>query len=209
MVLNDYRPQADKYLIPIATRFKDIHPNTFSWLALLAAGIAGVLLWQDLLLVAFIFLFLNSLLDALDGKVARLTKNLTKQGDFLDHVIDRYSDVFILLGIGFSSFSTPFIGFMAIIGVLLTSYIGTQIQASGAKRDYGGLMGRADRLVFLMLAILLQGAHQLAEYFGLVGFRLPLLFWAMVLFAILNHLTAAQRFYRAWRTLGEYSPREE
>lgn len=203
MVLNNYRPWADKYLIPLATRFKGIHPNTFSLVALLAAAVAGVLFWQDLLLPAFVLVFVNSLLDALDGKVARLTKKLSKQGDFLDHVFDRYSDIFILLGIGFSSFCTQFVAFMAIIGVLMTSYMGTQIQASGAKRDYGGIMGRADRLVFLMLAVLIQGIHQAAQYFGLVAFNLPLLYWAMVVYAILHHFTAVQRFFRAWKTLGE------
>ncbi len=202
MVLNDYRPRADKYLVPLATRFKHVSPNTFSWLALLAAVVAAFFFWQNILIVAFVFLFLNSLFDALDGKVARLTNNLTKQGDFLDHVIDRYADVIILVGIGYSPHSTPFIAAVAIIGVLLTSYMGTQVQASGAKRDYGGIMGRADRLMFLMLAVFFQSIFQILEFFGLLTFTIPLLFWVMVVFAILHHFAAVQRFYRAWKTLG-------
>ena len=36
-------------------------------------------------------------------------------------------------------------------GVLMSSYLGTQAQAVGLKRNYGGILGRADRLVLLMV----------------------------------------------------------
>jgi len=197
MVLNDFRPFADRFLVPIAKKLKAIPPNGFSLAALLFAILGGYYVYSSHLLIALFFIFLNALCDALDGKVARMTKNLTKWGDFVDHVVDRYSDVIILVGFSFSIYSTPFIGMMAIIGVLMTSYMGTQIQASGAKRDYGGMMGRADRLVFIMAAIF---AQVFAHNFGI---STPFLYLATILFAVLVNLTAVQRFYRAWKTLSK------
>ena len=51
------------------------------------------------------------------------------------------------------------IGFGAIIGVLMLSYMGTQAQAVGAGREYAGLLGRADRLIVLMLVPILSLIH--------------------------------------------------
>src|SRR2546430_14514327 len=48
------------------------------------------------------------------------------------------------------------VGMLALLGVLLTSYMGTQAQAVGQGRAYGGILGRADRLVLLFLGGLIQ-----------------------------------------------------
>ena len=37
------------------------------------------------------------------------------------------------------------IGVFALTGVLMSSYLGTQAQAVGVGRYYGGILGRADR----------------------------------------------------------------
>lgn len=41
---------------------------------------------------------------------------------------------------------------MAVIGVLLASYLGTVSKAAGGPRQYGGVMGKADRMLLLSLA---------------------------------------------------------
>jgi phosphatidylglycerophosphate synthase len=102
-------------------------------------------------MLAAVFVALNGLFDALDGKVARLSSKESKKGDFVDHVIDRYSDVFILSGIALGSFCPLWVGLMAIIGVMLASYMGTQAQALGLRREYRGILGRADRQLIVIL----------------------------------------------------------
>src|SRR5437867_9018264 len=99
---------------------------------------------------------ISSYLDALDGRVAKLFRKTSVRGDLVDHVFDRYADVFIVSGIGFGLYCRLSVGFFAIIGILLTSYMGTQAQALGQGRRYAGLLGRADRLVLLFLGGLLQ-----------------------------------------------------
>jgi archaetidylinositol phosphate synthase len=149
------------------------------------------------LFFAALFVLLNGLFDAIDGKVAHLTNKASARGDFIDHVLDRYADVFMVGGLALSPWCRSPIGLLAIIGVLLTSYMGTQAQAIGYKRDYSGLLGRADRLVLLMIFpilqhIVLSSAVQLPWEFTIIELVLGY-------FAVVGNITAIQRFYLTLR----------
>ena len=204
MVLDNQRKNVDPILNSIAKRFVNINPNILSWLSVLFAFLAGLFFYlsspsEELinfyLYIAVIFVFLNGLFDAIDGKVAKLAKKTSKRGDFLDHALDRYADVFIVGGLALSPWCRyQSIGLLAIVGMLLTSYMGTQAQAVGYKRNYSGLLGRADRLVLLMIVPIIQ--HILLYYsnFNLL-LELFLLEWVLIYFAVMGNITALQRFY--------------
>jgi archaetidylinositol phosphate synthase len=128
----------------------------------------------------------------MDGAVAREMNNQSLRGDFLDHAVDRYADIFIITGL-FAGGMVPWpVGVFALTGVLMASYLGTQAQAVGVGRYYGGVLGRADRLVL----ILLVGIIDLLVPASLSG--LTWLGWLMVLFGIFGHFTAFQRFAYVW-----------
>jgi len=83
-------------------------------------------------------------------------------------------------------------GVFALTGVLMSSYLGTQAQAVGVGRFYGGLLGRADRLVLIMV-------------FGIIGLIYPVYFlrahvaWlADAAVRFFGHITAFQRFAHVW-----------
>ncbi len=193
MVLNDYRSKVDGVLTAIARPFAGMHPNTITAISLGIATLAALSYYFDFLLLAFLFIFLSALLDAVDGKVARMRNLASKRGDFLDHAIDRYADTIILLGIMFSPYATLWIGVFALVGVYLTSYMGTQAQAIGLGRIYGGILGRADRLVILMLLPIVQ--------FFWWGYYFSVTDWVLIVFAVLGNITALQRFHSAWKAL--------
>ena len=202
MVLESQRENIDPVLSVIAKRFSKINPNILTWMSVIFAFIAGLFFYfssPELELVnyylygAVLFVFLNGLFDAIDGKVAKLTNRMSKRGDFLDHAIDRYADVFMVGGLALSSWCDVRIGLLAIVGMLLTSYMGTQSQAIGYKRDYSGLLARADRLVLLMIAPLVQ--HILLHYNLQMPWGLSLLEWVFIYFALMGHITAVQRIY--------------
>jgi archaetidylinositol phosphate synthase len=204
MVLDNQRSNIDPIMTSIARRFINVNPNTLSWISLLFAFFAGLFFYFSspnseisnfFLYFAVIFVFLNGFFDALDGKVAKLANKATVKGDFLDHVIDRYADVFIVGGLALSPWCRyNAIGLLAIVGMLLTSYMGTQAQAVGFKRNYSGLLGRADRLVLLMVVPIIQ--HVLLFFSDIqMIFGLFLLEWILVYFAIVGNITAAQRFF--------------
>ena len=193
MVLNKYRKNVDSLLNSLAGPFMGLNPNTLTYLSLLFAFIGGILFYFDFLIFSFLSILLSSLMDALDGKVARLRKIESKKGDFLDHMIDRYADTFILLGIIFSKYCVIWIGIFALVGVLLTSYMGTQAQALGIGRMYGGILGRADRMIILIFLPLIQ--------FFWWGYIFSITVWVMIIFAILGNITAVQRAFYIWKHL--------
>ena len=200
---------------PIAERLKAVEPDTLSWLAMAFAVLAGAMFfvaWEyshHLLLLAFAAIVLNAVLDALDGYVARLTGKASRLGDFLDHVLDRYADAFIFGGIAVSGYCHTPVGILAIFGVFFTSYMGTQGQAIGLTRNYGGILGRADRLALLLLFILAQWAYVVVledpvlatlEVRG-IAYPLTVLEVLMVIVAVGGNVTALQRGVAAWKDL--------
>jgi len=189
----------------VAARLIHVNPNAVSWAAFIAAVGAGVGFYLGgggFLGVALLLILVNSYLDALDGKIAKMAGKASARGDFLDHVLDRYADIFMLGGVAFNAMYCPLsIGTFAFLGVLLTSYMGTQAQAVGQGRAYGGILGRADRLVLLFLGGLLQWlvAPSGGLALGADPFAFSPLEWFMVLFAALGNVTAVQRAVKIWR----------
>ena len=202
MVLDSYRGTADKFLIPLSKPFMNVNPNTISLFSLIFAGLTGLLFYIGgvLILVSFVTLLLSALFDAIDGKVARMRGLSSKRGDLMDHVLDRYSDILIMLGFVFSIHAQMWIGLLAIIGVLLTSYLGVQSQALGLRRNYSGILGRADRLVLMLIFILLQ--FFIAYHAVLYGILITPINILLIWFAIAGNITAVMRFRDTYSALG-------
>ncbi|MCX6666849.1 MAG: CDP-alcohol phosphatidyltransferase family protein [Euryarchaeota archaeon] len=210
MVLDTQRENVDPFFMAIAKRFSKIDPNVLTWLSLVFAIVAGLFFYFSskefesvnfFLCVAVIFVSLNGLFDAIDGKVAKLTNKVSKKGDFLDHALDRYADVFMVGGLALSSWCDTRIGLLAIVGMLLTSYMGTQSQAVGYQREYSGLLGRADRLVILMVTPVIQ--HMLLYSNIQMPWGISLLSWILIYFAVVGNITAVQRFYNTLKWFGK------
>ena len=200
MVADDYRDFGTKLLNPIAVNIP-LGPMGISILSLvtaIAAGYSFYIVDADLnnkiwLLIGAAMVFLTAVLDALDGIVARLRDLSSKRGDLVDHTLDRVADIIILGGIALGSIVDIEVGFAAIIGVLMLSYMGTQAQAVGAGREYAGLLGRADRLIVLIIVPIIHYFNQEQNYMELMCY----------MFAIVCTLSAFYRFNRIWAELKE------
>ena len=201
MTLDRLRPLADRLLDPFVAgaRRAGIGPNGVSVLAIVLAGAAAVAyaLAGDrpvLYLIGALLVFGNGWLDLLDGALARSLDVESAAGDLLDHVLDRYADLAVIAGLAAGT-GTWALGFAAVTGVLLTSYLGTQAEAVGLDRVYGGLVGRADRLAIIgVTTALMPVVPDPVRGLTLVG-------WLLVLLAVVGHLTALQRFVYAMRAL--------
>lgn len=211
MVLNSYRDRIDSFLLPFAKAFSRISPNALSAISLVCAFLAMiVLVFIDetiSVLIAMVFVILNGFFDAIDGKVAKLSGKANPRGDLVDHVIDRFADFFILVGISLSSYADVRIGLIALGCVLIASYMGTQSQALGVQRDYGGVLGRAERvlltIVFLLVSYIILEISPSSFEWALIGsFSVSILDIMMLLFIVLAIVTTLQRFVRIWRRLG-------
>ncbi|MCX6689483.1 MAG: CDP-alcohol phosphatidyltransferase family protein [Methanoregula sp.] len=197
MTLDQFRPHVKVYMDPIvsvALRCR-ITPNILTIAAFFASAAAGILFFFRMELWAVFAVALNAFFDAMDGAVAREMKIQSLRGDFLDHAVDRYADIFIITGI-FAGGLVPWqIGILALTGVLMASYLGTQAQAVGVGRYYGGLLGRADRLVLIMAIGIID------VFFPMNLYGLGWLGWLLLLFGIFGHFTAFQRFAYVWKNV--------
>jgi archaetidylinositol phosphate synthase len=206
VTLDRFRSVGDRLFEPVvdAAEAVGLTANGVSVLAFVLAAAAGVLYLLAggafgtggpvLYLAGAALVGVNGVLDAIDGTLARRRGTDSAAGDLLDHVLDRYADIVVIAGLA-GGVGRYALGLVAVTGVLMTSYLGTQAQAVGLDRVYGGLVGRADRIVIVFFVTVFA-----AFLPGPVG-GLTLVGWLLVLFAVVGHLTAIQRFYHAYGAL--------
>ena len=204
MTLDRLRPVAERALTPFVTAADRVGltPDGVSVVAFgvaAAAGaaytvagrpVAGVGPATPFYLFGAVLVFLNGWLDLLDGALARRQGTDSRAGDLLDHVVDRYADLVIVAGLAAGT-GRYALGLLAVTGVLMTSYLGTQAQAVGLDRVYGGVVGRADRLAITGVVTAVAAVAPGTVY-GLTAVG-----WLLVFLATVGHLTALQRFYHA------------
>ncbi len=101
------------------------------------------------------------LFDMIDGQVARIGKMSSKFGALYDSVLDRYSELFMFLGICYylvahHYFISSLIGFIALIGSMMVSYTRARAEGLGVPcKD--GLMQRPERVILIGVSALLCG----------------------------------------------------
>ena len=125
-------------------------------------------------------LLLAGLCDLLDGALARVSGQVTAFGAFLDSVIDRYSDLIVLLGIVVLFARTPhargaLVAMAGLVGSVMVSYTKARAESIGVECNVG-FMERPERMICLIAGALL-------------GLLEPAL-WVL---AVLSNLTALQR----------------
>ncbi len=167
---------------------KKINPNTVSFFAFIFAVLAGLCFYYGFYNplyygLAAIFILLNGYLDLIDNEAAK-KYGKSKYSDFLDHSLDRLSDIAIFLGIVMNPMMPMEIGFMTLVMILLVSYLGAEAQAMTKKRIIGGLACRADRLIIIAA----MGFLAVASRFMIV--------WGTLLILILAVFAFVERSYR-------------
>ncbi|RPI77843.1 MAG: CDP-alcohol phosphatidyltransferase family protein [Desulfobacteraceae bacterium] len=188
---------------PVARYFADsgIDPDLMTVVGCFFNGLAGLVYAQGAFFWAAFVVLIAGLCDTLDGLIARLTHKQSAHGAFVDSIMDRYSDLFLFLGMayffmsdetlyGFFRHSRIQTGFwpmiwiiLALSGSYLVSY--TRARAEGLGLECKpGIMQRPERLVLLILGSWLSALPRA----GLLIFEITL-----GLLAILTHLTALQQ----------------
>jgi CDP-diacylglycerol--glycerol-3-phosphate 3-phosphatidyltransferase len=164
------------------------NPNFFTFMGFLATLAASLLIIKDLWIAAGLMIILSGLFDLFDGALARNLGKVTPFGGFLDSVLDRYSDLFLLLALLIYYLQRGDTAFVILasfvsIGTALISY--TRARAEAARISCNiGLLERAERIILLSVGVLF-------------GWIIPV-FWVL---AILTHFTVLQRIYYVWKQL--------
>lgn len=158
-----------------------ITPNMISCLGLAGNALAAYFVIREQLLLAGIVFLFFSLLDMVDGAVARATGQATPYGAVLDAVFDRLGEAFILAGMAWyfaerGEQVQVAVTFAAVLGSISVSYLRARAEVAGMTMREG-LFRRQERVALIAIGLLLNA--------------LTLAIWPL---AVLSHLTALQRF---------------
>lgn len=191
-MLGRHRETIRQWSDPVGRALFRLHlrPNHLTVIGLVvsffaAAGfIAGHVRWAGCLLL------LAGLCDLLDGALARVSGQVTAFGAFLDSVIDRYSDLIVLLGIVVLFARTPnarggLVAMAGLVGSVMVSYTKARAESIGVACNVG-LMERPERMICLV-----------------AGAILGLLEPALWVLAVLSNVTALQRIVFTRRMMSE------
>jgi phosphatidylglycerophosphate synthase len=135
-----------------------VSPDVLNVLGAVMGLAAGVAYAQRSAEIAGWCILLGGLADIMDGRVARARGLVSPYGEFLDSMLDRFSEVFAFVGLGLYLRGLPS-GIPATVlaagSSLLVSYARAKGDAVGVACR-GGVMQRAERLVLLALTSLID-----------------------------------------------------
>jgi len=166
--------------------FLRIHPNVLTLIGLVINIFGCVMFAKGLFFYAAFVILFAGIFDMVDGEVARRTNRVTVFGAFFDSVVDRYSDLILLLGlvIWYAKLGRMFyVGLtgMVLIGSIMTSYTRARAE-SLIPQCKVGFLERPERIVLLIIGALTD--------------RMAAVLWVM---AILSNWTVSQRIWYTWR----------
>jgi len=135
-----------------------IHPNVLTFLGLLINGVAAALLAAGQFFAAGLVIIGAGLFDMVDGRLARETNQVTRFGAFFDSVIDRYSDLVLLMGLLVYYASVNRFFYVVLTAVVMTGSVMVSYTRARAEciipKCKAGFMERPERLVLLILGAL-------------------------------------------------------
>jgi CDP-diacylglycerol--glycerol-3-phosphate 3-phosphatidyltransferase len=167
-----------------------ITPNTITWLGvLIAAGAAVLIALGHPFAAGFVVLF-GGFFDTIDGALARYTGQTSRFGAILDSTLDRLAEAVVLLGLIIMYAGQQSNAGVVVVGIVwmasvLVSYIRARAEAMGLECEVG-LFTRPERVVVLVLGLLLSP----------IGNALLI---TLCVIATLSVVTVVQRLLHTWR----------
>ena len=170
-----------------------VTPNQVSWAAFGIAILSFISFVLGQNIVGGLLVQLSSIVDGVDGDLARLKGMTSEFGGFLDSVLDRYVDTLVVLGLTLWSLSHEtypgiwVVSFAAIVGTLYISYTRACIVSEHRHLFDKGLNSFAARDIRLFLIML----------GGVIGQA----YFCLIALAILTNLVVFYRFIYIYRYL--------
>ena len=173
-MLESLKPAYNNLLRPLVRPLAAIglHPNHLTFAGLALFGVAAWFVFKGQWILALVLVVVGSLLDGLDGVVAREAGKESVFGAILDSSCDRLTEIFLIAGVlGYLlampliSFSKPGISltlrawgivfcYAAITMSLMVSYVKARCEGAGVSCNRG-IMQRPERLILLWVGLLM------------------------------------------------------
>jgi CDP-diacylglycerol--glycerol-3-phosphate 3-phosphatidyltransferase len=173
-------------LIVRALALSRIHPNVLTFIGLLINIVAAVLLGAGQFRAAGFVILGAGIFDMVDGRVARETNQVTRFGGFFDSVLDRYSDLALLMGllVWYGTINRPF--YVVLTAIVMTGSVMVSYTRARAENTIPtckvGFMERPERVVLFIIGALFD--------------RMAPVLWVI---AILSNLTVFHRMLFTWQ----------
>ena len=178
-----------------------VSPLVFNLAGVGLGAAAGVAYAQGAPAAGGWLVLLGGAADVFDGRIARARGMISPAGAFLDSTLDRFAEAFAFAGMAMFYAGSPLrilAVALALGGSLLVSY--TRARGEGLGVSFrGGLMQRAERLVLLALASLLDPVAVTALHWAAGS----LLVLAVAFIALASTATAAFRTVAIARALDQ------
>ncbi len=179
-----------RFSVPIARALArtPATPNQISAAALLVAAAAAALLAAGRNIEGALLIQASSIIDGVDGDLARAKGMASRFGGLFDAVLDRYADALIVAGMAWYAYKhedwpQPLLaGFAAVVGFLLVSYSRARLETEGGLGVASNLLGIASRDVRLL-------ALAIGALFGQC-------WWTLVVVGAFSYATVAWRMRR-------------
>jgi phosphatidylglycerophosphate synthase len=173
-----------------------VRPNHLTVVGLGVSIVAALALADGRLRVGALLLALAGLFDFFDGSLARLANSVSAYGAFLDSVVDRYSDLVVLLGVVLyyhraADTQGVLLTMITMVGTIMISYTKARAQSIGLACEIG-LMERPERLIVLI-----------------AGATFNVLTPAVMVLAVLTNVTALQRILYTRRAAAAAAAHED
>lgn len=199
-MLNKLRDSLQPTMTKLGTSFAStgLSANFWTGLGLAISIAAGVVYasptflgidWYVAVIAGSILLLVSGFFDIVDGSVARVTKQTSKNGAFLDSSFDKISEVVIFAGIAYGDLADSFWCLVAIGVSILVSYTRARAESLGVELKGIGIGERAERM--LILAII--GMIPLHLVAGESALPLTGMYWAVIMVSIVAGITLVQR----------------
>ena len=135
-----------------------IHPNVLTFIGLLINVVAAFLFAAGHFTRAGFVVLGAGLFDMVDGRVARETNRVTKFGGFFDSVLDRYSDLALLMGllVYYGIINRPF--YVVLTAIVMAASVMISYARARAENTIPsckvGFMERPERVVLFIIGAL-------------------------------------------------------
>lgn len=152
-----------------------------------ASSIIGIHWYSAYLgaVVGGILLMISGFFDIVDGSVARVTKQTSKKGAFLDSTFDKISEAVIFAGIAIGNLANPLWCLVALAMSLLVSYTRARAESLGIELKGLGIGERAERMIILAIIGMIPLGSVVQ---GETGMK-----WAVIIVSIVAGITLLQR----------------
>jgi CDP-diacylglycerol--glycerol-3-phosphate 3-phosphatidyltransferase len=145
-------------LIVRALALSKINPNVLTFLGLVINMVAAAFLAVGSFRIAGFVIIFAGLFDMVDGRVARETNRVTRFGAFFDSVLDRYSDLALLIGLLVYYGTINRSSYVVLTAVVMTASVLISYTRTRAENIIPtckvGFLERPERVVLLIIGAL-------------------------------------------------------